>query len=420
MKFKALRRPPWRRKKSPSPSRPGHAALSLEEDLAGPSHPVDAAAYNELVTPRRTDLGLGTPDKSHIVFIAPRDHVPRGHHPDVRGRVPLRLAKIWRRSNPCGGAEADVFPGQECTAWAGTGRGTDYQEADDHCITFLDDVPPGWDENVASPRRTAVTQRAGTGLQGAGSGGSVPREAGGHPHLPTAAQHTTCFIDPRDAAWSPVCGACPGEEWAGVGEGGGAGKAARASAGLPAQCGSDSVTRRVAQLPAAPPADSHRRSRDRHKSKSRKAVSDALPMVRGGPRGRRAGPGSPIAAEGLPQREAACKSMKVPGGTTLPGHAAPNLTHIDYDSHRPPGGNKALVRPPPPPSPLQKSRPGRRSAALRVERGRDGGRGQGAPCPGERNMWSTGPARTSHHSLRARLAQSTRASLRDPERCRQK
>ncbi|XP_045129110.1 nascent polypeptide-associated complex subunit alpha, muscle-specific form-like [Portunus trituberculatus] len=366
MKFKVLRRPPWRRKKSPSPSRPGHAALSLEEELGGASHPVDAAAYNELVTPRRTELGLGTPDKSHIVFRASRDHVPRSHHNDVRCGASRGFAKIWRRSDPCGGAEVDAFPGQECTTWAGAGRGTDYQEGDDHCITFFDDVPQGWDENVASPCRTAVRQRAG-------SGGQVPREAAAHSHLPSAAQHTTCFIDPLDAACSPVCGACPGQEWAGVGEGGGAGKAARAAAGLPAQFGGDSVTRRVAQLPAAPPADSHRRSRDRHKLKSRKAVSDAPPMMRGGPRGRRAGRGSPTAAEGLPQQEAASKSTKVPGGTTLPGHATPVLTHIDYDSSRPPGGKETLMRPPPPPSPLQKSRPGRRSAALRVEGGRDGG-----------------------------------------------
>lgn len=228
MKFKALRRPPWRRKKSPSPPRPGHSVLPLDEALAGPPRRVDAAAYNELVTPRRSTLGLGTPDKSHIVFRAPRDHPPRPLQPDARIHLPRGLSRAWKRGDPSNEDDLNGLVGQECDTWAGVEQARELQGTEGHCITFFDKEPPRRGEGVAGPRGVAMTGNVKAGVS---SGGQVPRENGRTPS--PAQQHTTCFIDPRDAAWSPVCGACPGDEWAGVGAGGGAGGGARAAACLP-------------------------------------------------------------------------------------------------------------------------------------------------------------------------------------------
>nr|XP_053644614.1 serine/arginine repetitive matrix protein 2-like [Cherax quadricarinatus] len=86
MKLKStLKRYPWRRKKRATTSDPDHtqqAGQQAGQLLTSQPHTTDhqptckvnPAVYNELVTPKDPDLGLGTPDKSQIL-VTPREPI---------------------------------------------------------------------------------------------------------------------------------------------------------------------------------------------------------------------------------------------------------------------------------------------------------------------------------------------------------
>ncbi|XP_071537362.1 uncharacterized protein [Panulirus ornatus] len=151
MKLKTtLKRPPWRRKKM-AQTRDASLAQSIgrlikprsqeNPPAAAATRAVDPSVYNELVTPRDPALGMGTPDKSHIVYTSrpvvpvypasdddPDDdefgevqRVPITLYYDARGdvieeRAWAGLCKSWGRIRGRGGGQSHQESGSESEA----------------------------------------------------------------------------------------------------------------------------------------------------------------------------------------------------------------------------------------------------------------------------------------------------------------
>ncbi|KAK3855951.1 hypothetical protein Pcinc_037691 [Petrolisthes cinctipes] len=392
MKLKGgLKRAPWRRKASPSP--PSHHPLT-PRDGHSPTRRVDPAVYNELVTPRNPTLGLGTPDKSQILYSGPPVVVAAGeeakgthYNYDDPHRLPVSVyydsygdAIFEEARHKCEGRTGRVgqrdkrrhVPAAGSRSRGGHGEGKAEGWEGEECITYYDKCPPEkppsyyWEESQVPGRGGQIGEQDNKdpllvywGEEQGGGRGMYP------PPLPyyslMTLQQTTCYIDPRHMMWASLCAVCEGVEWtgvdekwagdgemwAGVGEVGGVCECRGTNTGEAHQCVGTCVTccadRSCASLPAHHDRGHERRCRVRHKQRHRKhATEDNMKgrQKQGKPRevsGKRSSGEAVSCTVKVCDRQgkAVPLASTTPAGATLPCHTAPHtLTRIDYDNLR--------------------------------------------------------------------------------------